>query len=85
MWPERQRRKKKKKNIKFTVRALSHITFRVVIGEGLIFIPMKQLGKLRFRNVKKLAWNYPANKQNRDANPIHFVKPCAFSVLSHYL
>ena len=75
----------KKKKIKCTVHALSHITIRVIIGYGLIFIPMKQLGKLRFRNVKKLAWNYPANKQNRDGNPIHFVKPCTCSVLSHYL
>lgn len=45
----------REKKIKYTVHALSHITFRVVIGEGLIFIPMKQLGKVRFKNVKKLA------------------------------
>ena len=78
-----QRDREEKKNTECTIHALSHITLRVVIGEGLIFIPMKQLGKLRFNNVKKLAQNYPANKQNRDANPTRFVKPCAFSVLSH--
>ena len=82
---QRNRGEKKKNNTECTVHALSHITLRVVIREGLIFIPMKQLGKLRFKNVKKFAQNYPANKQDRDANPTHLIKPCAFSVLSHYL
>ena len=44
----------REKKIKYTVHALCHITFRVVIGEGLIFIPMKQF-ELRFKNVEKLA------------------------------
>ena len=44
----------REKKIKYTVHALCHITFRVVIGEGLIFIPMKQF-ELRFKNVEKIA------------------------------